>query len=195
MASGSWDVLSLVRDMVSHSPSILHDANDVHRGVVLSFGIFQTYYAQNYLSEYTPSDIAWIGTMQAFLLFFAGVFSGPLFDRGYLRSLVVAGTVLITVGLMTASVARHYYSIFLSLGLCTGLGMSCLFTPSVAVIGTYFTTKRPIAAGISASGGGLGMLQLLHWRPNDADDKQEPLLLLSSSDRCSTQLALHGQSE
>jgi MFS family permease len=123
---------------------------------VLSFGIFQDFYKENYLSEYSPSDIAWIGTTQGFLLFGAGVLSGPLFDRGYLRELLIAGSVLLTVGLMTASVARDYYSIFLSLGVCTGIGMSLLFTPCVAIIGTYFTTKRAIAAGTSAAGGGVG---------------------------------------
>ena len=110
------------------------------------------------MSNYSPSDIAWIGTIQGFLIFGAGVLSGPLFDRGYLRELLVSGAVLVTMGLMTASVSRHYYSIFLSLVLCTGIGMSLLFTPSVAIIGTYFTSKRAIAAGVSAAGGGVGML-------------------------------------
>jgi MFS family permease len=128
----------------------------LYRGVVVSFGVFQEFYAQNYLKDYSPSDISWIGTIQGFLLFGAGSLSGPLFDRGYLRELVIAGASLITVGLMTASVARNYYSIFLSLGLCNGFGCSLLFTPSVAVIGTYFTTKRHIATGISAAGGGVG---------------------------------------
>jgi len=119
------------------------------------------------LSDYSPSDIAWIGTIQGFLLFGAGVFSGPLFDRGYLRELVIVGTVFIVVGMMTASVARHYYSIFLSLGLCCGIGMSLLFTPSVAVIGTYFTTKRPIAAGVSATGAGVGMASAVSRQMNN----------------------------
>jgi hypothetical protein len=89
-------------------------------------------------------------------VFGAGIFSGPLFDRGYLRELLISGTILVTVGLMTASVAEHYYSIFLSLGLCTGVGTSLIFTPSIAIVGTYFSTKRQIASGISAAGGGIG---------------------------------------
>jgi MFS family permease len=132
------------------------------RGIVTSFGLFQDYYKQTYLKEYSPSDIAWIGTVQGFLLFGAGIFSGPLFDRGYLRELLIAGTMFMTIGLLTASVARHYLSIFLSFGLCTGIGMSLLFTPSVAVIGTYFTSKRAVATGFSAAGGGVGMLFSQH---------------------------------
>jgi MFS family permease len=96
--------------------------------------------------------------MQAFFVFIMGLFSGPLFDRGYMRSLIVAGTVLVTVGLMTASVAHKYYSIFLSLGFCTGLGMGLLWVPSISIVGIYFTTKRPIAGGLAATGGGFGRL-------------------------------------
>jgi MFS family permease len=123
---------------------------EIRRGVTLSFGIFQTYYSENYLNTYSLSEISWIGTIQAFLLIFVGVLSGPLFDKGYLRSL--------TVGLMTTSVARHFYSIILALGVCTGIGMGCLFVPSITVVNTYFTTKRVVASGIAATGGGIGKL-------------------------------------
>jgi MFS family permease len=132
-----------------------------NRGVVLSYGVFQNYYAETYLSDFSPSDISWIGTVQGFLLFGGGIFSGPLFDRGYLRALLIAGTIFTTVGLMTASVAQHYYSIFLSLGLCTGIGSSLLFAPSVAVLGTYFTSKRQIAGGMAAAGGGIGKFSII----------------------------------
>jgi len=126
----------------------------------LSFGVFQTYYQENYLSNLNPSDIAWIGTIQAFFLFFVTVLSGPMFDRGHLRLLLIVGTLFLVVGIMTTSVAKQFYSIILSLGVCTGIGMGCLFAPSIAIVGTYFTTKRAIASGLSAAGGGVGMLIL-----------------------------------
>jgi hypothetical protein len=87
-----------------------------------------------------------------------GLFSWPLFDREYMRSLTIVGTIFLTVGLMTASAARKFYSIFLSLGLCTGLGMGFLWVPSISIVGTYFTTKGPIAGGLAATGGGIGKL-------------------------------------
>jgi MFS family permease len=122
----------------------------------LSFGIFQTFYQENYLNDYSSSDIAWIGTIQAFLLFSIGGLSGPLFDRGYMRAVLVTGAGLVIVGLMTASVATKYYSIFLSLGVCTGIGQGCLFAPAMIIIGTYFRSRRAIASGLSAAGGGIG---------------------------------------
>jgi len=46
-----------------------------------SFGIFQAYYMQAQLSDHTPDDIAWIGSVQAYLVFASGLVAGPLFDR------------------------------------------------------------------------------------------------------------------
>ncbi|WPG99108.1 Hypothetical protein R9X50_00191700 [Acrodontium crateriforme] len=57
---------------------------------------------------------------------------------------------------MTASIATHYYSIFLSLGICVGIGSGCLFVPSVAIVAQYFTTRRSAATGIVATGGSIG---------------------------------------
>lgn len=36
-----------------------------------SFGVFQGYYEEHYLSSYSSSEIAWIGGIQQFLLFFS----------------------------------------------------------------------------------------------------------------------------
>jgi hypothetical protein len=46
-----------------------------------SFGVFQEYYAEHQLLGDTPDKIAWIGSVQSFLMFAAGSIGGPLFDR------------------------------------------------------------------------------------------------------------------
>ena len=122
-------------------------------GVVNLFGVFQAYYQLNDLSSSSPSTISWIGTIQGFLLIFVGVITGPLYDLGYLRTLIWAGTFLMVFGIMMASIATEYYQIFLSLGVCTGIGAGCLYVPSVAVVSTWFSTKRGTATGITASAG------------------------------------------
>lgn len=45
------------------------------------FGIFQAYYMFNQMPEQSADNIAWIGSIQAFLIFAAGAVGGPLFDR------------------------------------------------------------------------------------------------------------------
>lgn len=125
-------------------------------GLIISFGVFQSYYQNHMLSHYSPSSISWIGTIQAFLLVEVGIFSGPLYDNGHLRILIAVGAFFLVLGMMMTSLVKAYYSIFLALGVCTGLGMGLLFFPAITAISTYFTTRRGLANGISASGSALG---------------------------------------
>lgn len=126
------------------------------RGVVNTFGVYQSYYENTLLPNYSASSISWIGTVQGFLLLMAGLVVGPIYDKGYLRSLITAGTFLVVFGLMMTSLATKYYQVFLAHGLTVGLGCSCLFLPSIAIVATYFTSRRALATGITASGGSIG---------------------------------------
>lgn len=128
----------------------------MNRGLTVSFGVWQAYLKGEFLSDYSESAISWIGTVQGFLMVLVGIAIGPAFDLGYVRPLTAAGLVLTVLGFMMASIARQYYSTFLSLGVAVGLGGACLFTPSLAIVAQYFTTKRSTATGIAAAGGSTG---------------------------------------
>ncbi|KAI4211284.1 MAG: hypothetical protein LQ351_005968 [Letrouitia transgressa] len=123
-------------------------------GYVSSFGLFQSYYA-NTLGR-PASDISWVGSFQMFLLFFVGTLSGRAMDAGYFRSLVVAGCSLQLLGVFTTSFCQQYWQLFLAQGVVQGLGNGLLFTPTVALISTYFTTKRALALGFAACGAPTG---------------------------------------
>ncbi|KAJ5084554.1 hypothetical protein NUU61_009133 [Penicillium alfredii] len=125
-------------------------------GVINTFGVFQSYYESTLLSQESPSAISWIGTIQGFLLFLVGLIAGPIFDKGYPRSLVIAGGFLVVFGLMMTSLSTQYYQVFLAHGIAVGIGCGFLFLPSVAIVATYFTTRRALATGITASGGSIG---------------------------------------
>lgn len=45
------------------------------------YRVYQAYYMTHQLSDQEPSRIAWIGSLQFYLVFSAGVLGGPLFDR------------------------------------------------------------------------------------------------------------------
>jgi hypothetical protein len=47
-------------------------------GTVISFGVTQTYYKQHFLSEYTLSQLSWIGSVQLFLEYIFGLSVGQL---------------------------------------------------------------------------------------------------------------------
>lgn len=59
-------------------------------GYLNSFGIYQDFYQRQFLPDYPPSTIAWIGSLQYFLIFGCGVFAGRLFDAGYFYHLFTA---------------------------------------------------------------------------------------------------------
>jgi len=50
-------------------------------GFTNTFGTFEAYYLIHQLSDKTPEQVAWIGSLAAFLQFAVGLFAGPLFDR------------------------------------------------------------------------------------------------------------------
>ncbi|KAH7405939.1 major facilitator superfamily domain-containing protein [Phaeosphaeria sp. MPI-PUGE-AT-0046c] len=125
-------------------------------GFTLTYGAFQAYYRTTLLPNETPSAISWIGTVQAWLLIFFGIMSGPLFDLGYFRSMLIIGNFLVVFGIMMLSLSTTYWQVFLSQGVCMGLGAGLLYIPSLALVGIWFDKKRALALGIVMSGIAVG---------------------------------------
>ncbi|KAF3801404.1 Leporins efflux protein lepC [Colletotrichum gloeosporioides] len=123
-------------------------------GVINSFGVFQSYYVT--ALDRPPSDISWIGSINVFLLFFIGTFTGRLTDAGFFRPLSISGAILTVTGTLATSACRQYWQIFLAQGICVGIGSGCLFCPAVAIVSTYFNKRRSLAIGITACGSGVG---------------------------------------
>lgn len=81
-----------------------------------AFGSFQSYYELEYIPEQDASSISWIGTVSIFLLISIGVISGPLFDLGYFRSMLVVGALTETLAVFLTSVSRTYWQLMLTQG-------------------------------------------------------------------------------
>ncbi|EPE31184.1 MFS general substrate transporter [Glarea lozoyensis ATCC 20868] len=124
--------------------------------LVNSFGVFQTFYQSDLLRSRTPSNISWIGSVQTFLILVGAALVGPLFDRGYLRTLIRVGSLLVVFGTVMVSLCTEYWQLFLAQGVTVGLGLGCLFLPSVAVIAHYFVKRKSAALGVASAGGSLG---------------------------------------
>lgn len=126
------------------------------RGVINSFGVFQSYYVE--ALQRPPSDIAWIGSIEVFFLFFIGTFTGRLTDAGFFLPITILGSILVVAGTLVTSVCTQYWQVFLAQGVCVGLGNGCLFCPAIAIISTYFQKYRSIAIGLTACGSVTGGL-------------------------------------
>lgn len=124
-------------------------------GFMLSFGIFQGYYTESLSID--ASKVSWIGTMQLFLVYFVGAFSGRAMDAGYYRLNLAVGLLLQLGGVFGTSFATKYWQLFLAQGLCQGLGNGLVFCPAVALVSTYFPPhRRAFAVSLVACGGATG---------------------------------------
>ncbi|RGP59002.1 transporter mch4 [Fusarium longipes] len=121
-----------------------------------SFGVFQTYYTTHLPNP--ASQISWIGAVQISALFFVGTFAGRLTDAGYFRATFAAGSVLTLLGVFMTSLSTTFPQLLLAQGLCTGFGNGFMFTPSLAVVSTYFKKRRALAFGIVSTGSSTGGL-------------------------------------
>lgn len=131
-------------------------------GLINSFGVFQTYYERDLLRESSSSDIAWIGSIQAFLLTSLGIVAGPLYDHGYLRSLILVGSLLVIFGILMTGLCSKYWQFMLAQGIVVGAGSGCLFLPGLAVLPQYFEKTRALAMGVATAGGAIGTSSSSH---------------------------------
>lgn len=125
-------------------------------GLLSAFGSFQAYYQTALLPARTAFEVSTIGSLQSFALVFLGFLAGPLYDAGYARHLLAAGSALVVVGTAAQSFCATLWQLLLAQGLCVGVGCGCLAVLSVALPALWFTTRLPIANGVAGIGSGLG---------------------------------------
>ena len=71
--------------------------------------------------------------------------------------MLLVGNFLVVLGIMMLSLSTQYWQVFLSQGVCMGLGAGLLYIPSLAMVGVWFSKKRALAMGIVMSGIAVGM--------------------------------------
>lgn len=123
-------------------------------GWINSYGAFQSYYKMT-LDE-SPSTISWIGSVQNFLTFFCGAFSGRLLDAGLFVPAFLVGAFLQLLGIFMMSLSTKYWQLMITQGVMTGIGGGLFFTPAMGLMGTYFSSKRALAIGIATTGNSAG---------------------------------------
>ena len=125
-------------------------------GWITSIGVFQDYYQKHQLRDYSPSTVAWIPALQAFMMFLGAPFYGKIFDNYGPRHLLFFGTIFHVAGLMMVSLSSTYTQILLSQGICSPLGASATFYAAINSGSTWFSKRRALALGIESSGSSLG---------------------------------------
>jgi MFS family permease len=126
-------------------------------GVIASYGVYLAYYlSSSRFPSATPLDYAFIGGLNFGL---AMLVSSPV--TYLVRTLgthpvMLVGVALQTGGFIGASFAERIWQLYLSQGVCVGLGVGFLFIPSVAITSQWFDKKRSLANSLTSAGSGLG---------------------------------------
>ncbi|KAA8617864.1 hypothetical protein PtrV1_09371 [Pyrenophora tritici-repentis] len=123
-------------------------------GFMNSFGFFQDFYQANYLSNYPPSTMAFIGTLQISLMYVMGSVAGSLFDSYGLKWLYPVGALGCYGSLIGLSFSQKgaIWQQFLSQGVLFGLTVGFGVQPALAVAGQHFKQRRALAMGMVAGG-------------------------------------------
>ncbi|KDQ12039.1 hypothetical protein BOTBODRAFT_189518 [Botryobasidium botryosum FD-172 SS1] len=129
-------------------------------GYFNSWVIFQAYYQQHQLKEYSPSAISWIGSTQYGLLCLLGIISGRFADRGYVRSQVLIGSVVFVATQFLIAEATEYWQLMLGQGIALGFSATFMFFPAATTVPHYFQRKIGAAQGVFMCFGAVGSIVL-----------------------------------
>ncbi|KAJ7066202.1 major facilitator superfamily domain-containing protein [Mycena amicta] len=146
-------------------------------GFTTAFGVYQDFYVRDYLSQSSPSSIScvltsltiysrldisnrWIGSINALLGASLSLISGPLYDRGYVRSVIYSGCLLQVFSLFMLSFCKpqQLYQVLLAQGIGFGIGLGLAYIPSIAIVSHYFHRRRSLAMTLTQAGIPLGAL-------------------------------------
>ncbi|KAL2849701.1 MFS general substrate transporter [Aspergillus pseudodeflectus] len=122
-------------------------------GVILSFYLSENQFPGT--SSLVYAAVSGVGVSFALLISPLVTYLNPFLPK---RTVIVLGAILIAAALIGASFTTQSWQLWLSQGICYGLGMGCLFTSTVAIANGWFKRRRGIANGIVAAGSGTGGL-------------------------------------
>ncbi len=134
-------------------------ANGIGFGIAYTFGTFFDSMATEFGADKSSTALIFGVTLLFFFGF--GIVSGPLSDRFGPRPLLIAGGVVMVVGLLITSRAESLAVGIVSYGIGVGIGGGLFIAPTTSSIGPLFDRHRPAAFSLVAVGNGIGVLILV----------------------------------
>ena len=127
-------------------------------GTIISLSVFLHPVAAEL--ETSRAGISSVSTL-AFLSMGVGGFTwGALADRFGTRTVVLAGGLLLGVGLLASSNARSLAQLQISFGVIVGLAAGSSFAPLTALTASWFNRRRSLAVALVSMGLGIGTITI-----------------------------------
>uniref|UniRef100_A0A8D0PMB3 Monocarboxylate transporter 7 n=3 Tax=Sus scrofa TaxID=9823 RepID=A0A8D0PMB3_PIG len=119
-------------------------------GIIKSFGVFFNDLMDSF--DESNSRISWIISICVFVLTFTAPLSTVLSTRFGHRLVVMAGGLLVSTGMVTASFSQKVYHMYLAIGIISGLGYCFSFLPTVTILSQYFDKRRSVVTAVASTG-------------------------------------------
>jgi MFS family permease len=120
-----------------------------------SFGTFVKPIAAEFKAD--RGSTALVFGLTAFLYFVLGAITGPLVQRVGPKPMVLFGGAVQVAGILAMTKVQSLWQAYVTYCLGVGIGVACCYVPMVAVVGGWFSLKRPKAIGLAVSGIGLSV--------------------------------------
>ncbi|KAI0411749.1 MFS transporter, MCP family, solute carrier family 16, member 6 [Xylaria grammica] len=128
-------------------------------GVAASYSVYLAYYLSHDLfPEARPIDYAFIGGFNFAFALLVAPLATLLMGLYGVKTPMLFGVVVLSLGFVSASFSSKVWHLYLSQGLCVGIGIGLVYIPATSVIPQWFSKRRSLANGICASGSGIGGL-------------------------------------
>ncbi|HEY8069841.1 MAG TPA: MFS transporter [Burkholderiales bacterium] len=127
-------------------------------GAVFSLAVFLQPMAE--ATGWSRAGISGAMTLVFLAMGMGGFAWGTLSDRIGARPVVLAGSVLLSLGLALASRAGSLLEFQLAYGLLVGFAAGSFFPPFIAVVSNWFDARRALAVSLTTAGVGVAPLTL-----------------------------------
>lgn len=128
-------------------------------GVQYSFGVFLPE-IEGALAPGKRAVISLGFSIYASLYCILASLSGRLTDLWGPRPVLIAGGILLGLGILLVGRATSLWQYFLAYGLLASLGMSTTYVPTTSTIVKWFVARRGLMVGMAMAGSGIGQLTL-----------------------------------
>ncbi|CAH0019908.1 unnamed protein product [Clonostachys rhizophaga] len=128
-------------------------------GINSAYGVILAHYLSNDTFPGTSAlEYAFIGGLSIGCAMLVSPIVTIIVHHHGIHIALYTGAVLQSISFVASSFTEQSWQLFLSQGLCFGLGMGFCFVGSVGVVSHWFHKRRSLVNGITAAGAGLGGL-------------------------------------